>query len=607
MKRQLILVLLLFLPLIVSAQKEGQGLIDSILKILPAIKEDSTKVKLESRITFEYAYINPDLGIKYGLDALALAKRLKYDRGLENLYNALGAIYFQKSDFPKGMEYFLLCLKISEEKGNKKDIQLRAYNISSAYFNIKDYGKALEYSERSLKIAEELKDTTLIAANLSNMGAIYGDQKDEVKGLEYLFRALKMLERRDDIQTTAATLQHICATYVDLKNYPLALEYGKRSLAIFVALGDSVSMGTSFTDLGSAYFGMAVDSSGKNAQNFKGGYNDKYLQQAIRYMQQSREIYIQNQTLDGLFEVDRHLSEMYELGGNYKDALITHKEYVTLKDSVYSSDNKIKIANLETQREQQLKDKQIKINKLEKVFFTVGAGLLLVVITVVARNFMIQKKANKVKEELLRQKDVLMKEIHHRVKNNLQVISALLDLQLTNISDEYARSAMSESNTRIRSISLIHQQLYQNENINTIEFSKFAKDLMHQVTTIFSKTGQKIILKSNMSETLLDIDTAVPLGLILNELMTNSFKYAFVNVAEGYIEISLKQNGHYELVYSDSGPGLPAGMDISSFKGLGMRLIRSLSKQIGGEFVYKEKDKDFVITFKDISGRKMTD
>jgi two-component sensor histidine kinase len=167
---------------------------------------------------------------------------------------------------------------------------------------------------------------------------------------------------------------------------------------------------------------------------------------------------------------------------------------------------------------------------------------------------------------------------------------------------------MAESTTRVKSISLIHQQLYQNENIATIEFSQFAKDLFLQVRSVFSKKAQDVVLKNNMPETILDIDTAVPLGLILNELMTNSYKYAFLTSNEGDITIALVQKEHhYELTYADSGPGLSEGFNTSSYKSLGMQLIRNLSKQIGGKSLYSDTDKTFTIMFKDEAERQLTD
>ncbi len=607
--KRLLVVFLLIMPATLFAQKEGQELLDSLLKQLSAAKNDTNKVTLESRIAFEYGNVNPDEGITHGMQALALAKELKFNRGLENIYSALGTNCFIKSDFPKGMEYFFLCLKAAEESGRKSDIEIRLYNISSAYFNIGDFSKALEYSSKSLKIAKEIKDTLTIASNLSNMGAIYAEQHNIDTALVYLFKALKLLERRNDNNIKATTLEHISVCEFDKKEYSRALEYGNQALKLYTDIGDMPGVSLSLLNIGGVYLAMAKDSSKIGSPSYA-----TYLGKSITYYERSRIISREAENLDALMDASNGISEAYELSGNYREAGKAYKEYIKLKDSVYSSDNKLKLSRLETQREGQLKEKQIEINKLaehkkrnERVLFVVGIILLLVVILVVMRNFMIQRKANVIKGELLRQKDVLMKEIHHRVKNNLQVISTLLDLQLTHITDKQAQVAMTESATRIRSISLIHQQLYLDANLNTIEFSKFAKDLLLQVTSVYKKEGQKIELQSKMPETFLDIDTAVPLGLILNELMTNSYKYAFADVNEGSIEIALHRDGNYELTYKDSGPGLPASVNLATHKGLGMRVIRSLSKQIGGTFTYDEQRKSIVITFKDMTGRKLTD
>jgi two-component sensor histidine kinase len=188
------------------------------------------------------------------------------------------------------------------------------------------------------------------------------------------------------------------------------------------------------------------------------------------------------------------------------------------------------------------------------------------------------------------------------------VIGTLLDLQLVGMTDEHAKEIMTESSTRVRSISLIHQQLYQENNISSIEFSKFAADLMNQITSVLSKTGQNIVLHNELTETVLDVDTAVPLGLMLNELITNSYKYAFGGANQGSITIALKNmNGSYQLVYKDSGPGMPADYNIKKSGSLGMKLLHSLSKQIGGRFTYHETGKFFTITFTDETGRKLID
>ncbi len=228
--------------------------------------------------------------------------------------------------------------------------------------------------------------------------------------------------------------------------------------------------------------------------------------------------------------------------------------------------------------------------------------------TISDRTSELQQSLSK-QDEMLKEKDLLMKEIHHRVKNNLQVISGLLELQNTGIDDEKAKQAILEGQNRVRSIALIHQNLYQNENMASIEFREFISELYRQVHGLFGKSGMKLETNFDLKETLLDIDTAVPLGLIVNELLTNSFKYAFNN-KPGKIEVKIKSytNGEYCLEYYDNGPGLPAGTDMDKVRSLGLRLINRLSKQLGGktEYAYDNGSK-FSIWFKDTMARRSTD
>jgi two-component sensor histidine kinase len=211
--------------------------------------------------------------------------------------------------------------------------------------------------------------------------------------------------------------------------------------------------------------------------------------------------------------------------------------------------------------------------------------------------------------ELLSEKDVLMKEIHHRVKNNLQVISGLLELQSKTVNDDAAKDALMEGRNRVRSIALIHQNLYQVENLSSIELKRFVNDLCRQIESVYKKQN-KITMNINVPELFLDIDSAVPLGLIMNELLSNSFKYAFDNVTEGEIDLEIRviEEGKYELIYSDNGPGLSVNFDLATAKTLGMQLIHDLSRQIGGRVKYEFKNGAlFIINFTNRNLRKQED
>lgn len=211
--------------------------------------------------------------------------------------------------------------------------------------------------------------------------------------------------------------------------------------------------------------------------------------------------------------------------------------------------------------------------------------------------------------ELLAEKDVLMKEIHHRVKNNLQVISGLLELQSKTLNDETAKEALREGRNRVRSIALIHQNLYQFENLSSIELKRFANDLCRQVESVFQKQN-KVTMNIDVPVLYLDIDSAVPLGLIMNELLSNSFKYAFNNTDEGEIDLAIRNvaEGKYELKYSDNGPGLPTDFDLKNATTLGIQLINDLSRQIGGNVKYEYKNgASFIINFTNRNLRKNED
>jgi len=218
-------------------------------------------------------------------------------------------------------------------------------------------------------------------------------------------------------------------------------------------------------------------------------------------------------------------------------------------------------------------------------------------------------------QTLLKEKDVLLKEIHHRVKNNLQVISGLLELQEKNLSDDRAKQALQEGRTRVRSIALIHQNLYQYENLSRIELCSFTHDLYKQVSAMFENKSKDTTAKINIPVMEIDIDTAVPFGLALNELLTNSFKYGHTTDSSFTIEMRLtsekydgEEGNKYIFVYSDTGPGLPAGFDLKKSKSLGMRLVNDLSKQMGGSMRYTfEKGSRFTILFSDKKARKKND
>jgi len=210
-------------------------------------------------------------------------------------------------------------------------------------------------------------------------------------------------------------------------------------------------------------------------------------------------------------------------------------------------------------------------------------------------------------QKSLGERELLLKEIHHRVKNNLQIISGLLDLQKEEIAEEESKAAFNEGQSRVKSIALIHQNLYQNDNLANIKFGSFVKEMAVQVGEVFEQLDTQLQVDIDMPDLLLDIDTAVPLGLIINELLTNAFKYATSKERQGTVHIRMEEqgNGHYTLVFADDGPGIQQAVDFNTAPTLGLRLIRGLAAQLYGEASYHyDRGSVFTITFKDAATRK---
>jgi two-component sensor histidine kinase len=189
----------------------------------------------------------------------------------------------------------------------------------------------------------------------------------------------------------------------------------------------------------------------------------------------------------------------------------------------------------------------------------------------------------------LREKEILIKEIHHRVKNNLQVISSLIDLQAARQADPGVQALFGDARDRVRSMALVHEKLYQSEDLARTELSAYTKNLMHELFQAHGEQSRNVSLRLDLEALSLPVDMAIPCGLILNELATNSLKHAFVGREGGTIGITLSRTeaGQARLVYQDDGRGFPAGMDWQSAPSLGLRLIRMLSDQLGAELEWR--------------------
>jgi two-component sensor histidine kinase len=201
----------------------------------------------------------------------------------------------------------------------------------------------------------------------------------------------------------------------------------------------------------------------------------------------------------------------------------------------------------------------------------------------------------------LDEKEILLKEVHHRVKNNMQIISSILKMQQRQVDDPRLKEVLEESQNRIHSMALVHENLYSNENLSKILFSNYVKSMAGNLARTFSRSQNNIQLEFDIEDVYMPLDTGIPCGLIINELLSNSFKYAFPDSNSGVIRIQLKNIGHdnFEMEVSDNGIGINGGFNIENSKSLGMKIVTKLVQQIEGTLNYDfSKGTKFKIKFK---------
>lgn len=345
-KKVRLVVFTFIIPLLwsgVLAQKQGQALVDSLLTQLPMVKEDTNKVNLLAQLTAAYYPIDPIKGLQYGNQEMELAKKLEWKKGMGWANLHIGVNYWAKSDYAQALEYYFKGLKMGEELIDKKLITSALGNIGIIYFDQTNYPKALEFDLRAVKMFEEMGDKKAVARNLGNIGEVYLKQSIYSKALEYYFKALGMNEELGRKPSKALNLMGIGDVYAAQSNYSKALEYYFMALNLNRELKIKRAIMSCLSNIGAAYLLITKDSSKITLNERFAGNRIKALQQAKNYTDSSITFCKEIGDLSVLINNYKNLSEIQELLGDPKDALVSYKNYSMTKDSVFNLEKSKKI------------------------------------------------------------------------------------------------------------------------------------------------------------------------------------------------------------------------------------------------------------------------
>ena len=252
--------------------------------------------------------------------------------------------------------------------------------------------------------------------------------------------------------------------------------------------------------------------------------------------------------------------------------------------------------------EARLIDKNNKLRNINIQITTIEKDNKISYILIIASDITERKQYEKDIKDSLHEKELLLQEIHHRVKNNMQIISSLLNIQTRHVDDEESINILKESQNRVKSLAMIHEKLYRSKDFNKIHFMDYIESLVWDLFYSYSIKKGTIDPILDIDDIKLNIETSVPCGLIITELVSNSLKYAFPDKREGKLKVSLKIKGDYlELTVCDNGIGFPKNIDFKNTDSLGMQLVNSLTDQIDGEIEYDSSNgTKFKITFKEL-------
>ncbi|SDH04979.1 tetratricopeptide repeat-containing sensor histidine kinase [Chitinophaga filiformis] len=566
--------------------------------------------------------------------AITLYKQAHNIKGEAEVRAYLADYLFQSNMPSKAENELLLALDLLH--------QVRATNVSRVYYLLSvvnryrgSYEKSLLYATECVENAERYQDLAPIDIPYGELALVYDElgraeescqwyrktlnerlaQKDDrvivfrtagflIRQLIKLKKSRNALALMDSLATAtppqgqfekAIVAQNFACCFDALKQYAEAERY---FLAMTASLRDApwdqelISIGN--MDAGRFYLQRG---------QFKKAH--VYLDTALAYSRDAR-LLDQRALLQMLFTADSAL-------GNYSTAIKYLQRCQFINDSIYNERKSRQIEELTIQYETQKKEQNIRLLEKERRLqqnelikeqntkrWIVGVTLLLVVITGLLVNYsrlkqrtnrklriqqrQIEKKNDSL-QHLVEEKEWLVKEIHHRVKNNFQIVMALLRTQAAYLQGSEAIQAVTESQQRIQAMSLVHQKLYQSDNLSAINMADYIHELIDCLKDSFH-TGYTIRFNLQIEPVKLDVSHCVPLGLILNEAVTNAIKHAFPGKKEGVIHISLKSisHNHFLLSIKDNGTGLPATFDSARQTSMGMKLMRGLSGDLDATF-----------------------
>jgi two-component sensor histidine kinase len=597
--------------------KESERLADEMIRIA-SVKIDHRSLAQAYKVKGFARVLDQKLQECLAMYELALDHASKANDGytIAHVTSLIAGMYQDKGDLDKMITYYLEGLRIAEKYHSDEMIAFISNCIGEAY---SDAGRPIEitlpYYQKALKIETGMENwqyVGMIWSNIAKDNMLAGKNAEAEKAAQLAIANIQ--KKKDRAYVYATVVTDIGEMYLGIGKYTGAEIFLQDGFKILDSIGTKDNKLIPLSALVRLYIKKNESVKAENAAK-------QLLQLATAY---KAKLFLR--------DANQVLYEVAKMNNRPADALHFFEQYKNWNDSVFNENKEKSIANIESRLKLEQKDLEIKYESGKKTMENLAlkesneglqnrsvAILVITVILLVLGIVMVASNRNMGKKnaELEKQKwiiqkqseekDTLIREINHRVKNNLQIISSLLNLQANSLTDFKAMEALRDSHKRVKAISLIHQKLYGFEDIASIPLEEYINALFADLKMVYAANHVQMECKTEPDGIRLDMESAVPVGLILNETITNALKYAFADKAAGVLLITFTESGDdtYTLSVKDNGIGLPENFDPEKSSSLGFRIIKELTRQLRGKFAYTTDNGTlFSISFPNTSARK---
>jgi two-component system, sensor histidine kinase PdtaS len=632
----------LFIHLSITFPLYSQQNLDSLLLEYSNNQHDSTKVKLLNVLSYETAYTLVDSSRFFAKEAIVLSRRINDQSNLGDAYFNLAITYHIQGEFDKAMSYYDSSLIIRKKLNELKGLAGLYNNMGSIFTIQANFPKGMEFYYQSLDIKLKLDDKKGAANTYNNLGIIKYEQKQYSEALELYKQAISLEETIDNPRGLARSLGNIGLVNIKLERFNEAISYYNRAYDLMRDKNVNCLKMYNANGLGEAY--LKIGDLKKSKLFATEAYEEALQCDDERIIASSLQNIGQVNALEGrtnlaekqliecydiakkanltihIEESSRAIYEFYKSIGNFEKALNYLEIAQAASDSLINQDLIQKLTTQELNYEfQQEKDSINFVRETERVTYNASLsqknliqkvmifGLIFtfLLILIIYRFYRLKQKSNELltgKNQIissaLKDKEILIKEIHHRVKNNLQIVSSLLNIQKKFLGNGTAIQAVADIQTRVQSMSLVHQNLYKGNNITDVNSLDYLTDLLSVVQKSYDTSTHDIEIKMEIESVPLSSTQAVNIGLLATELVSNAYKHAFPTKFSGEAQIKVifkEMDQSLYLEVMDNGVGDKIEASNSSY---GMRLIQSLTKSMKGEVNFENNNGSLVkITF----------